>query len=73
MNAHIAEPNYVEKVYRALEQANPNDQASEIWNDEAIQQLANYLDANDYDEVDLVTIPVLYSMYDLLKYTADNK
>lgn len=76
LDAHVAEPNYVEQLFLALERVNPNDSATELWSDIAIQQLANYLDANGYahglDE-DLADVVTLYGMYDLLKFTNDNK
>lgn len=68
-----ADPNYIEQVYLALEQVNPNDAATEVWDDGAIGELANYLKANDYDASDLLADGLqLYAKYDLIKWTRYN-
>lgn len=76
--AFVADDDYVAMVKDALETINPNatdnPDFQEIWDDEAIQRLANYLKANDYDQSDVIAqYNMLYAMYDMLKWTEGNK
>lgn len=60
---------YVNQVGLALQQANPNDSADEVWDDAAIKDLAYYLSSRGYTEQDLGEVDNLYTLYDLLKWT----
>jgi len=82
MHKFIAEPNYVERVYLAVEANNPN--APEDLDGESIQDLANYARANDLielhddgDMIDKLLDPsspdcLAYFMYDMIKWTRAN-
>jgi hypothetical protein len=76
MSRFIADPNYVEQVYRAIEMDNPNDPAEEM-DLVAIAEVANYLQANDYEPFELVSqdkpIGMAYFLYDAIKWTNANK
>jgi hypothetical protein len=83
MDKFIARPNIVERVYLAVEANNPNE--PEDLDAEAIQELANYVEANglieeyvDGASVDKLFDPdspdcLAYFLYDLTKWTMQNK
>lgn len=78
----VAEPNYVERIYLAVEANNPN--APEDLDGAALQDLANYAWANglielheDGDMVDQILDPsspdcLAYFLYDMMKWTRAN-
>jgi hypothetical protein len=61
---------YVALVTRLIDQDNPN--APEEYDAHSIERLSYYLYHNDYDERALRTLPNLYFLYDLLKFTAQD-
>jgi hypothetical protein len=83
MDKFIARPNIVERVYLAVEANNPNE--PEDLDAEAIQELANYVEANDlievHDDGDMIdklfdpSSPdcLAYFLYDMIKWTMQNK
>lgn len=70
MRKFVAEPNYVEQVFLELERQTPN--APEDWDDESVQEVANYLDANGWATEYLGELDTIYAMYDLTKWTRGN-
>lgn len=72
----VAPADNVEVVRIALQNCNPNatddPDFQENWDDEAIQELANYLATSGYIESDLRDMDELYFLYDMLKWTRAN-
>lgn len=55
-----------------LKEVNPNDPSSEIWNEQAIDQLAQYYYEHEYQVDDLGSVDKIYNQYDLLKWINEN-
>lgn len=81
MEKYIADRNIFDQIKMAADLNNPNDPATEIWDDEAIQDLANYAHMNGMVETDGIVDEILdpnnesclaYFLYDLLKWTRAN-
>jgi len=70
MSRYIADPNYIEQVYLAIEADSPNESAEEF-DPVAVADLANYLAANDYEPFELVN--QTYFLYDVIRWTNANR
>jgi cytochrome c553 len=64
---------YIRALTKALNKDNPNDSATEIWNDKAIEQLASYYYNQDYAIYDLAELEDVYKIYDVLKWLNDTR